>query len=191
MDESAFLGWVRRRTDRGPGVRVGIGDDAAVLAPLKPGAGWTLKADMIVEGTHFDRTPAPALWGRKAVMVNASDLAATGAKPRYVLLSVGLPAGSPATLARAIYSGAHRAAREVGAYIVGGDTCRSRDVVVSVMMAGELAGRHPLRRAGMRAGHEIWVSGALGDSLASGHHLSFRPRLREAFFWSRITRWAV
>ena len=73
----------------GPGVLVGVGDDAAVLTGVGPGA--VLTTDLLVEGIDFDLAWAsPADVGPKAAAVNLSDLAAMGARPRALLLSLAL-----------------------------------------------------------------------------------------------------
>src|ERR1044072_4550269 len=70
---------------------VGIGDDAAVIAPER-GRVDVLSVDALVEGVHFDRafSPADAI-GHRALAVNLSDLAAMGASPRLALLSMIVP----------------------------------------------------------------------------------------------------
>src|SRR5512139_4203447 len=86
--------FVRAVPVRGPGVTVGPGDDAAVLA-LAPGEELVATVDAVVEGVHFDARSTPADAGWKALAVNLSDLAAMGARPRYALVALGLPAGTP------------------------------------------------------------------------------------------------
>ena len=89
--EDELLATIRRLlSGEAPGVRVGPGDDAAVVD-----MGWqsaVLTADMLVEGVHFDRSTISARdLGYKAVVVNVSDVAAMGGSPRYGLISLGLP----------------------------------------------------------------------------------------------------
>ena len=76
-------------------MRVGIGDDAAVVEPARNRL-EVLTVDALVEGVHFDRafTPPGAI-GHRALAVNLSDLASMGAEPRLVLLSLALPAALP------------------------------------------------------------------------------------------------
>src|SRR5690606_38540980 len=71
-------------------VRIGIGDDAAVLTP-PAGQELAVAIDTLVEGVHFPRGTAPADIGWKALAVNLSDLAAMGASPAWALLALTLP----------------------------------------------------------------------------------------------------
>src|SRR5919201_7139302 len=74
-----------------PWMIVGIGDDAAVVEPMRNRVD-VLSVDALIEGIHFDRafTP-PAAIGHRALAANLSDLAAMGATPRIALLSLALP----------------------------------------------------------------------------------------------------
>lgn len=142
-----------------PWVRVGPGDDAAVLAGANP----VLSTDLSIEGVHFRRdwlTPREVGW--RAAMAALSDLAAMGAEPRAVLASVaGTEAdASDGTLA-AVGRGVGDAAREVGAALVGGDLTRSPGpLLVDVTVVGESA--DPWLRSGAAPGQELWVTGVLG-----------------------------
>ena len=179
MNEARFIRYLRARAPRG-GLRVGIGDDAAVVR----GAGrtdWILKADMVVEGVHFERsTSRPRDWGRKAVLCNVSDIAAMGGTPRYALVSAGFPRNFPPRGAEAAARGILEALAEFGVVLAGGDTTRSDRVVLSVAMVGEVGRGRAVTRAGARAGDVIFVTGPLGGSLRSGRHLRFVPRLAES-----------
>jgi len=181
LNEGLLIDWVRNAAGAGGGVCLGIGDDAAVVRSR--GRYWILKADMIAEGTHFSRRDSrPEDWGRKAVMVNASDIAAMGARPRYVLVSLGVPRRFATADARKIMRGALEASTRIGARIVGGDTCRCGTLVVSVMMAAEAPSGKWVTRSGARPGDAVLVTGPLGGSLPSGHHLRFFPRIGEGLF---------
>src|SRR5512139_4066312 len=90
LGEKAVLKHIRSRIPQGPGVVVGIGDDAAAV---ETGPLTLVTTDALVEGVHFRRewTP-PRLLGRKALTVNLSDIAAMGGVPRYATISLALPA---------------------------------------------------------------------------------------------------
>src|SRR5262245_18907460 len=82
---------IRRRAGRGPGVRVGIGDDCAVLEPT-PGAPLLATTDLLIEGVHFRRTYATSAdIGWKAFAVNLSDIASMGGCPRWALVALACP----------------------------------------------------------------------------------------------------
>ncbi|HEX6974300.1 MAG TPA: AIR synthase related protein, partial [Vicinamibacterales bacterium] len=94
--EHAIIERIRQRIPApGPGLVVGIGDDAAVTTPER-GAFDVLTTDALVEGVHFDRRwSSPADIGAKALAVNVSDVASMGGASRYALLSLMLPAELP------------------------------------------------------------------------------------------------
>src|SRR5438093_1037518 len=141
----------RLLSEDAPGVRVGPGDDAAVV-----GMGWqsaVLTADMLVEGVHCDRSTISARdLGYKAVVVNVSDVAAMGGSPRYGLISLGLPPDADAAWVVELYGGIRDAAAEYAVSVVGGDTVRADRVVVAVAVTGEVPKDAAVTRAGARPG---------------------------------------
>ncbi len=184
------FGWIerlRRRTAPGKGVRVGIGDDTAVLAGGAKDILFT--TDMLIEGRHFRLSEAtPAEIGRKALAVNLSDIAAMGGTPTHAVVSVGLPPRAPLSLAEGISKGMRALARRYGVNIVGGDTNGSDRVVISVALLGEAPKGGSVLRSGARPGDVVFVTGSLGGSYASGRHLTFEPRLAEAHFLMKYFR---
>jgi thiamine-monophosphate kinase len=78
------------RPPRSPSVVLGVGDDAALLAPT-PGCEIAISVDMLVAGRHFFFDTDPERLGHKTLAVNLSDLAAMGATPRWALLAGALP----------------------------------------------------------------------------------------------------
>lgn len=190
LSENALIEWIRRRTPRDRRVRVGIGDDAAVVRGLD-GADAVLKTDMIIENVHFDRrTSRPEDWGYKAVAVNLSDMAAMGAEPLYALAAVGLPSDTRPAAAQAIQRGMERAMRPAGVRLVGGDTCRAERVTIAVFLVGRVPRKRGkmILRSGAKPGDALFVTGPLGGSLRSGRHLRFVPRLSESRFLTRHYR---
>jgi thiamine-monophosphate kinase len=138
------------------GLAEGIGDDVAVLA-----GGLVVTQDALVEGVHF-RLEWTA-WrdlGYKAAAVNLSDLAAAGAQPEALIVSLGLPPDTEATDVVALYEGM----RETGVAVKGGDTTRSDRVYLSVTAFGR-SDRVP-GRDGARPGDVLVVTGPLGGSAA-------------------------
>jgi thiamine-monophosphate kinase len=150
-----------RRAPRRADVRVGIGDDAAVVAPT-PGMELVVSVDMLVEGRHFFAGTDPARLGHKSLAVNLSDLAAMGALPRYALLAGALPDSDDAWLA-AFMTGFRALADAFDVELIGGDTTRGpRNVCVTVI--GEAPAGAAITRAGARPGDEVYVSGRLGGA---------------------------
>ena len=166
--EMEFLRHLRRALGgAGAGVRLGIGDDAAVLDCL-PGQSLVLTCDAAVEGVHFRRD-----WfteseiGQRAVRCAVSDLAAMGARPAAVLLTLIVSPEEEATAAQAVVEGAARASEELGARLVGGETVGSEGpLTLDVVAAGFVRAGRELRRSGARPGDVVAVSGTLGDSAA-------------------------
>ncbi|MFN7987066.1 MAG: thiamine-phosphate kinase [Thermoanaerobaculia bacterium] len=144
-------------------VKVGVGDDAAVLAAPSSLAVCT---DALVESEDFTSGTDPYLVGRKAMNVNLSDLAAMGATPLHALLTLGLPRQTPVEWLDGFLDGFRAAAREQAVAIVGGDLSASLERFASVTVLGRVPDAGPLRRAGGREGDELWVSGTLGAAAA-------------------------
>ena len=143
-----------------PDVLVPLGDDCAVL---KIGdSTWVAASDMLVSGHHFKDWATPEDVGYKAVAVNASDVAAMGGTPRFVLVSGGAP---DAETAHRCFEGVMVACERFGVYPIGGDTTRSDALTVDVAILGELATR-PVLRSGANPGDSLAVTGELGASAA-------------------------
>ena len=150
------------------GVVLGIGDDAALLAPTQ-GSQLAASVDMLVAGRHFFADADPEALGHKTLAVNLSDMAAMGATPRWALLAGALPDADPQWLS-AFARGFFALAAAHGVDLVGGDTTRG-PLNLCVTILGEVPAGKALLRGGARGGDSIWVSGALGDaSLALEHH---------------------
>jgi thiamine-monophosphate kinase len=174
-----------------PDVRVGPGDDCAVIA----GDGIALSTDLSVEGVHFRRD-----WlslreiGGRAAAAALSDLAAVAARPIGILVSLALPRGDAGGHAVQLMEGVRRAADHVGAALLGGDVARTRGpLVIDVTAVGEA--RRPVLRSGAAVGDEVWVTGELGasalyvsqmlarvepDAAARARYAAPVPRIREA-----------
>lgn len=152
------------------------GHDAAVLAPVKGRS--VMCADQCVEGVHFETTARGRDVGRKAVNRALSDLAATGAEPRSVLLTIAASQQRPAAWLKAVIEGASAAAEAVGASLVGGDlsSCPA-GAVIAAFAHGELPGKsRPVGRDRARAGQRVVLTGPVGGSRL-GRHLRFLPRI--------------
>lgn len=142
-------------------IRLGVGDDCALLAPA-PGLELAVSTDMLIEGCHFLSTVAPERLGHKALAVNLSDLAAVGARPLAFTLSLALPQADDAFL-EPFARGLLALADAHGCEIAGGDTTRG-PLAISITVFGEVAAAQALLRSGARPGDDVWVSGRLGDA---------------------------
>ncbi len=156
-------------------VKVGVGDDAAVLAAPPSLAVCT---DALVEGEDFTAGTDPYLIGRKALNVNLSDLAAMGATPLHALLTLGLPRQTPVAWLDGFLDGFRAAAREHAVAVVGGDLSAALERFASVTALGRVPAEGPLRRSGGSPGDELWVSGTLGAA-AAGLFLVLRGYRRD------------
>src|SRR5450830_1243036 len=153
-------------------VRLGVGDDCALLQ-ASPGTHLAISSDMLVEGRHFLSTVDPARLGHKALAVNLSDLAACGAKPLAFTLALALPGADDQWL-EGFSRGLFALADANDCELVGGDTTRG-PLNICITVFGEVAPGHALRRDAARAGHDIWISGTLGDA-----------RLALAGYWKEL-----
>lgn len=147
---------------------LGIGDDAALLRP-RAGFDLVITADLMVEGVDFRLgggwTSARDL-GHRALAVSLSDAAAMGARPRFCLLSVGVPrARWRGRFLDKFYEGVRSLAGVYDVRIIGGDTSRTQGgVVIDSVVLGEVRRGRALTRGGARAGDQIFVTGALGGA---------------------------
>ncbi len=155
IDRLVAAGWKGNRA-----VLVGPGDDAAVLR-----GGVVVSTDLLVEDVHFRfRWISPVEAGFRAGAAALSDLAAMGAEPTALLVSLAVP-GDP-SCAVGIQRGVRRAGDRVAVSIVGGDVSRSPGpVVVDVVALGR--GGRVVRRSGAAPGQALWISGALGGAAAA------------------------
>jgi thiamine-monophosphate kinase len=144
-------------------VLLGVGDDAALLTP-PPGQALVAATDTLVEGRHFLPGTPPECIGHQALAVNLSDLAAMGAEPAWVLLSLSLPAPEETWLER-FANGLYGLADLHGVALVGGDTVRG-PLVVTVEVLGFVPAALALRRDGARPGDVVYVSGSPGVAAA-------------------------
>lgn len=144
---------------------VGIGDDAAVVR-VRDGASLVATTDALVDGVHFrlDWSQAADV-GFKAVSVNVSDLAAMGAEPRWLLVSLCAPPDLSEETVHGLYGGMIEAGAMYGTEVIGGDTVRAKQLVITVAALGELDGE-PMLRSSAKVGDVLAVTGALGRAAA-------------------------
>lgn len=149
------------------GLIVGIGDDAAVVKPMR-GRCTVLTTDAQVEGVHFERRfSTPAEIGARALAVNLSDLAAMGATPRWALLSLALPEAVGIDDIDALADGLGRAGAAHNVTVIGGNVTRSPGpLMVDITAVGDVHPRRVLTRGGGRPGDELYVTGTVGGAAA-------------------------
>lgn len=148
-----------------PGISVGTGDDAAVVAA--PDGRTVVTTDLLVEGVHFRRDwSSGADVGVKAAAQNLADIAAMGAMPTALVVGLVAPPETETAWVLDLLDGLLAEARGAGAPVVGGDTVAGPVVMVSVTALGDLAGRAPVLRSGASVGDEVAVCGRLGHAAA-------------------------
>jgi thiamine-monophosphate kinase len=166
VTEDELLAAIRKvLSGAGPEVRVGPGDDAAVLAPS---AGeLVVTTDVLVEGVHFERGATSARdLGYKAVIVNVSDVAAMAASPRAAVCTLVLPKDVDAAWTMELFGGMREACDEHALWLVGGDLSRGPALTISVTVIGEVAPGRATLRSGAGPGDAVVVTGSLGGSAA-------------------------
>jgi thiamine-monophosphate kinase len=159
---------------------LGIGDDAAVIRQFS-GQETVITADLLVEDIDFRlKTTTPWLLGHKALAVSLSDIAAMGARPRYALLSLGVPSRIwDSSFVDKFYEGFLALAEQYGVALIGGDVSRTpQHVVIDSIVLGETERAHSILRSGARPHDHIFVTGALGGAAAGLRLLERGARLR-------------
>ncbi|MDQ1247451.1 MAG: thiamine-monophosphate kinase [Actinomycetota bacterium] len=180
MDEFELIATLTAGLPRPDFVRVGLGDDAAVVEVSAPQV--VACTDMVVEGRHFRRAWSSAEdIGHRVAAANLADIVAMGAMPRALLVSIAIPAETETGWAADLIDGIQAEAEIVGAAVVGGDTNSTEGpIVVCATALGDLQGRSAIQRGGARPGDQVALVGRQGWAAAGLTVLSrgFRsPRL--------------
>lgn len=178
---AAIRRWLGAASPRAP---FGIGDDCAVLRPLRGRP--LLTVDPVIYGRHFDaRLPARAV-GAKLLKRNLSDVAAMGGRPEAAVVALTLDPRVRLDWLAGFYRGLAACARRYRVPIVGGDVAQADgSLAASLTLLGTVTGPRALTRVGARPGDHFYVTGVLGGSLRSGHHHDFQPRLAEGAWCAR------
>jgi thiamine-monophosphate kinase len=191
--ELALLRQIRSRTGRATGValRLGIGDDCALLRP-RPGEELAVTTDLSIAGRHFrlDWHP-PESVGHRALARGLSDLAAMGARPLAAFLSLGLPRELTTTTTTLRPAWPTASVRKKGSKqndstwmdafldsfltlaaahktpLAGGDLSESPIPVADIVLVGSVLEGKALLRSTARPGHLLYVTGALGGAAAA------------------------
>jgi thiamine-monophosphate kinase len=164
VGERALVRYLRERIPGGPGVVIGVGDDAAAVLALGPHT--LVTTDCLVEGTHFRQEWAPArLLGRKALSASLSDIAAMGGTPRHATISLCLPPKTPFAFVDGLYDGLLERAAETAVDLIGGNVAAAGSgIVIEVTLLGQAA--RLISRSGAEPGDRVMVTGTLGASAA-------------------------
>lgn len=152
----------RRSRRASPQVRIGIGDDAAVLR-LRSAEDLVVTTDAVVEGVHFRwRTAAPRRVGRRALLAAVSDLSAMGARPIGFVLALTAPPSLALASIEGCISGMLAEAERLRCPLVGGNVARSREATFTITAFGAVSRGRALLRSSARPGDAIYVTGVVG-----------------------------
>jgi len=181
MNEFELIARLVKDLPQNASTLVGPGDDCAVLDLGLADRKFLLKTDAVVRGVHFQADAEPRSVGRKALARCLSDVAAMAGTPTHALVTLGLPQDFVVGWVEQLYAGLSQLAQRLEVAVVGGETVAcAGDFFISVALLGWVAADRCVLRSGGKPGDALFVTGELGGSLASGHHLIFEPRLEEA-----------
>lgn len=169
----------RASTTLSKSVRLGIGDDCAILRP-PAGHEILVTTDFSLEGRHFRRDwHSAASAGHRTLARGLSDLAAMGAKPLAAFLSLALPDSSSENAAwlDGFLEGLLALAQRYGVPLAGGDTSKSpsNEILADIVLIGSSPAGRALRRSSARAGDRIYSTGSLGGAAAELASLAASP----------------
>jgi thiamine-monophosphate kinase len=181
--ERALIAAIRDRAARRKGpVRVGIGDDAAILR-IPAAEELVVTTDFSLEQVHFRRDwHIPEVIGHRCLARGLSDIAAVGALPMATFLSLAVPAeldipGPGKSWITRFFDGFLALADQYNVVLAGGDTAQSPEfdqqgrkhaalVAADIVVLGSIKRGHALLRSSARAGDVIYVTGELGGAAA-------------------------
>jgi len=178
--EFEFIHWIRSQQTPSDLVKIGVGDDLAVLNWPKNDL-VLVGCDQVLDGVHFDsKVHSPRAIGKKAMNRNLSDCAAMAALPAAAVATVALPSGVGEEYAKELYLGMKEAGDIFDCPIVGGDTASwPGKLAITVSILGRSGGIMPITRGGAVPDQRIYVTGPLGGSLL-GRHMTFVPQVQIA-----------
>ena len=166
-------------------VIAGAGDDCAVLK-------WNheydllVTVDQLIENVHFLPSTAPERAGAKLVKRNMSDIAAMGGEPLWAVMTLAAENKSQQYLER-FMKGVSEECSKYGTALCGGDisSLKSEGLLTTLTLAGRVPRGQAVMRSTARPGDTLYVTGEVGNSFLSEHHLDFTPRLDLGAFLRR------
>lgn len=180
-----------------------IGDDCAVI-PKDKKHDSIITSDLLVEDIDFRRSwMIPKFLGHKSLAVSLSDIAAMGGKPKFAMLSIGIPEDIWKTkFIEEFYSGWHKLAKKFNVELIGGDVSKTPDkIVIDSIVFGEVKRNKAVMRSTANVGDQIFVTGKLGGAALGLKYLEEKnegfdkfkklqlkpsPRIKEGKFLSKL-----
>ncbi len=144
---------------------VPFGDDVSAVS-INEKQVAVIKTDMLVAKTDVPEEMSLFQAARKALIMNVSDFASKGVQPTAALVALGLPAGFTQKNIEEIADGLNAGAQEYGAFIVGGDTSETSDLIISISLYGTAEKSALMLRSGAKPGDVLAVTGFFSKSAA-------------------------
>lgn len=166
VGEQELISRIMRHLTLMPGMPVPNWDDVNAVS-LGDGRAVILKTDMMVWKTDIPVGMTPFQAGRKAVVMNFSDLGSKGVQPLAFLAALGAPSSTPVDLVEEIAKGFEAGAREYGGYMVGGDTNEACDIIISGMAYGLAEEKRLILRGTSKPGDILATTGGFGNTAAA------------------------
>ncbi|WP_438865268.1 thiamine-phosphate kinase [Neptunicella sp.] len=151
----------KQRSYQRKDVLIGIGDDCAVSS-VAAGQNLAVTTDTLVNGVHFPENTSPQAIAHKAVAVNLSDLAAMGAEPAWINLSLSIPQVDEQWLDE-FSQGMRELCEYYSVQLIGGDTVKG-PLSITITAMGFIPEQQALTRSGAKPGDLLYVTGTLGDA---------------------------
>ena len=175
MNEFDIIADYFKRLTMGRAESVGLQDDVAVL-PVPAGRELVVSTDTLNAGTHFLKDETPENIARKALRVNLSDLAASGADPLCYQLSMAYPQRPQPEWLKAFTGALLEDQKAFKIFCSGGDTTSIHGVLsISITIIGTVPAGKAVHRSGAKAGDMIVLTGTVGDA-ALGLHAAWNGR---------------
>lgn len=173
------LNWVeflKKKARGGKGIVAGIGDDCAVIK--EKGRFYLISSDLFIENVHFRLKDISFInIGKRAAARAVSDIAACAGRPKFIIISAGIPSYISASQMKEIMNGVEETASKCGASVIGGDTSRAQRLFLDVWVMGDA--KRPVLRKTAKADDYIFVTGKLGKL---AFNKPFMPGLKEASY---------
>ena len=158
MHELEFLNLIKNKLPKSADF---LGDDCAFVKEY----GLVFTTDTLVEDVHFSmKTTTPEALGYKALAVNLSDIAASGAIAKYGLVSLSFPQNTDALFIEKFYDGLNNLAEKYQLLIIGGDLTRSEKFCINITLIGDTQGINPSKRSFAKEGDVVVTTGFFGSS---------------------------
>jgi len=164
VDEFELIRRFFSKDNNDASVLIGVGDDGAIISP-SPGHDLVMSADTLIENVHFPNCLPAEDIGYRCVAVNVSDIAAMGARARWMTLALTLPDVDEKWLQQ-FSDGLYHAAQKYDVSLIGGDTTSAQQISLTISITGEVLPDQAITRSQARRDDLIFVTGNLGDAAA-------------------------